>query len=93
MSHRRKTEYLNTLLTQLVVLRRRTGLPHKILLDEARGLIDQGVREINLVAQDLSMYGMDRWPDVRLPQLLRALSALEGDFWIRCLYYYPYHSH
>jgi hydroxymethylpyrimidine pyrophosphatase-like HAD family hydrolase len=35
MSHRKKTEYLNTLLPQLVALRRRTGLPHKILLDEA----------------------------------------------------------
>ena len=65
------------------------SVPLEILLDEARGLIDQGVKELNLVAQDLSMYGMDRWPDVRLPQLLRALSALEGDFWIRCLYYYP----
>ena len=35
ISHRKKTEYLNTLLPQLVALRRRTGLPHKILLDEA----------------------------------------------------------
>jgi hydroxymethylpyrimidine pyrophosphatase-like HAD family hydrolase len=35
MSHRKKTDYLNTLLPQLVSLRRRTGLPHKILLDEA----------------------------------------------------------
>lgn len=65
------------------------SVPLEILMDEARGLIDQGVREINLVAQDLSMYGMDRWSDVRLPELLRGLSALEGDFWIRCLYYYP----
>ncbi len=61
----------------------------EILLNEARMLLSQGVKELNLVAQDLSMYGMDLGKDYRLPQLLRELCALEGDFWIRCLYYYP----
>lgn len=60
-----------------------------ILLEEARRLLAQGVRELNLVAQDLSMYGMDRWKDYRLPELLRDLCALVGDFWVRCLYFYP----
>ena len=60
-----------------------------ILLQEARGLIDQGVREINLVAQDLADYGRERGKDYRLPQLLRDLCALEGDFWVRCFYLYP----
>lgn len=61
----------------------------EILLAEARDLLDRGVKEINLVAQDLSDYGRDRWKDYRLPRLLRDLCALPGDFWIRCLYYYP----
>lgn len=68
---------------------RHRSVPPEILLQEARELLDQGVREINLVAQDLSSYGLDRWKDYRLPQLLRDLNALEGDFWIRCLYHYP----
>lgn len=65
------------------------SVPHEILLEEARGLIGQGVREINLVAQDLADYGRDRWKDYRLPELLRDLCALDGDFWIRCFYLYP----
>ena len=65
------------------------SVPHEILLEEARELLAQGVREINLVAQDLSAYGLDHWQDYRLPNLLRDLAALEGDFWIRCLYHYP----
>lgn len=60
-----------------------------ILLREARELVTQGVREINLIAQDLTAYGRDVSPDYRLPALLRDLAALDGDFWIRCLYCYP----
>lgn len=61
----------------------------EILLAEAREMLARGVKEINLVAQDLSDYGRDRWRDYRLPELIRDLCALEGDFWVRCLYYYP----
>jgi len=60
-----------------------------ILLQEARNLLDQGVRELNIVAQDLADYGRDRGKDYRLPELLRDLAQLDGDFWIRCLYLYP----
>lgn len=68
------------------------SVPPEILIDEARALVAGGAREINLVAQDLSMYGLDRpeWDKSwRLPRLLRELCAIEGDFWIRCLYFYP----
>ena len=61
----------------------------EILLEEARRLLDRGVKEINLVAQDLSDYGRDRGKSYRLPELLRDICALPGDFWVRCLYYYP----
>lgn len=60
-----------------------------ILLAEARALIAQGVREINLAAQDLADYGRDQGKEYRLPELLRDLAAIEGDFWIRCFYLYP----
>jgi ribosomal protein S12 methylthiotransferase len=60
-----------------------------ILLSEARSLLRSGVRELNLVAQDITGYGADRWKDYRLPELLRELCALEGDFLIRCMYCYP----
>ena len=63
--------------------------PHDILLEEARQLIATGVREINLVAQDITGYGYDLYSDYRLPELLRDLCMLPGDFWIRCLYCYP----
>lgn len=59
------------------------------LLTEARELIASGVREINLVAQDISIYGSDLGGAYRLPDLLRDLCALDGDFWVRCLYCYP----
>lgn len=65
------------------------SVPREILLEEARGLIGVGVRELNLVAQDLSVYGHDRKDGYRLPDLLRDLCALPGDFWIRCMYCYP----
>ena len=67
-----------------------------ILLDEARALIDSGVRELNLIAQDVSAYGMDLYRKSKiqnrfygLPDLLEDLLALEGDFWVRLLYVYP----
>ncbi|MGI6496611.1 MAG: 30S ribosomal protein S12 methylthiotransferase RimO [Kiritimatiellia bacterium] len=59
------------------------------LVDEAGALLSTGVRELTLVAQDTTAYGRDRRGAPRLPDLLRALDALEGDFWIRLLYGYP----
>lgn len=60
-----------------------------ILQEEVRSLAAQGVREFNLVAQDLADYGRDLGKGYRLPELLRDLCAVDGDFWIRCLYVYP----
>lgn len=60
-----------------------------ILIEEARSLIEQGVMELVLVAQDLADYGKDLGAGYRLPNLLRDLAAIDGDFWIRCMYLYP----
>jgi len=59
------------------------------VLEEARSLVDQGVREINLIAQDLTAYGRDLSPPSSLAALLRELSKIEALRWIRLLYCYP----
>lgn len=59
------------------------------IVAEATSLVSTGVREITLVAQDTTAYGRDMRGAPRLPALLRALDAIEGDFWIRILYGHP----
>lgn len=68
---------------------RHKSVPVDVLLEEARVLLDQGVQEFVLVAQDLADYGRDWGRECRLPDLLRAICALDGDFWVRCMYVYP----
>jgi ribosomal protein S12 methylthiotransferase len=71
---------------------------------EARGLVAEGVRELNLISQDTTYFGMDRWEEKAGPRapvdstrgdslthLLRELQNIEGDFWIRLLYTHPAH--
>jgi ribosomal protein S12 methylthiotransferase len=60
-----------------------------MVLDEARELAADGVRELNLVAQDTTYYGMDLYGQVRLVDLLQQLEQVEGIDWIRLLYLYP----
>src|SRR5207244_2327369 len=59
------------------------------ILREARELAADGVRELILVAQDTTYYGMDLYGKVRLAELLRALSQGDGLEWVRVLYAYP----
>lgn len=66
-----------------------TSVPRPILLDEAKRLIDDGVKEINIVAQDITKYGLDTEKKLALPDLLKELCALDGEFWIRLFYLYP----
>ena len=56
---------------------------------EARMLADGGVRELNLIAQDLTAYGRDLAPRSSLAQLLHSLNDVDGIRWIRLLYCYP----
>ncbi len=64
--------------------------PMEAILAEARSLVADGIRELDLVAQDTTAYGKDLGPGApRLVDLLRALEALPGDFRIRILYGYP----
>ncbi len=63
--------------------------PIEQVLDEARELAADGVRELILVAQDTTYYGLDLYGRVRLAELLRELDQVEGFDWIRILYTYP----
>jgi ribosomal protein S12 methylthiotransferase len=65
--------------------------PIEEVLREARELADDGVRELILVAQDTTYYGLDLYGRVRLAELLRELDQVEGVEWIRILYAYPIH--
>jgi len=71
---------------------------------EARQLVKEGVKELNLISQDTTYFGMDTWDEKAGPRakvdsargtalttLLRELNAIEGDFWIRLLYTHPAH--
>jgi ribosomal protein S12 methylthiotransferase len=59
------------------------------VLKEARGLADQGVREIILIAQDTTAYGIDLRDGTNLEKLLKGLIQVDGIHWIRMLYSYP----
>lgn len=63
--------------------------PVEAILDEARRAISGGAKEIILVAQDITRYGVDRDGAPKLAELVRALARLPGARWIRLLYCYP----
>src|SRR5207253_6323788 len=65
--------------------------PIEEVLREARELAADGVRELIVVAQDTTYYGMDLYGRVRLAELLRELDRVDGLEWIRVLYAYPIH--
>ncbi len=63
--------------------------PIESILQEAEGLAQMGVKELNLIAQDSTQYGYDLYGEMRLPSLLRQLSEIDGIHWIRLFYCYP----
>ncbi len=68
---------------------RHRSRPLAAVVEEARGLIAAGAREINLVAQDITRWSGGRGAAGRLPSLVRDLAALPGDFRLRLLYLHP----
>jgi len=83
---------------------RHRSRPPESVLTEIRGLVSEGVREINLISQDTTYYGMDLWREKAGPRqpvdssrgptlaaLLREIQKIEGQFWVRLLYTHPAH--
>ena len=68
---------------------RHTSVPMKNLLDEVKSLTEGGVKEFNVIAQDLSSYGMDLEGRMMLPELIDRMADIEGVEWIRLHYAYP----
>lgn len=65
------------------------SFPIEQLVEEARNLAEKGVKELVLIAQDTTKYGVDLYGELSLLKLLRALHEIEGFHWIRILYMYP----
>ena len=65
--------------------------PIEEVVREAEELVGDGVRELVLVAQDTTYYGLDLYGEVRLTQLLEQLEQIDGLDWIRLMYLYPIH--
>lgn len=65
------------------------SVPMEALVAEAAGLAENGVKELILVAQETTLYGMDLYGKKMLPKLLKELCRIPGLYWIRILYCYP----
>ncbi len=65
------------------------SVPMESLVEEAARLAERGVRELILVAQETTLYGMDLYGHKALPELLHRLCGISGLYWIRILYCYP----
>ena len=63
--------------------------PIESLVDEAKRLVQRGVKEVMLIAQELTYYGLDIYKQRELPKLLHALADVQGLEWIRLHYAYP----
>ena len=65
------------------------SVPMEALIEEAKYLAENGIKELILVAQETSVYGVDLYGEKSLPKLLKELCKISGIEWIRILYCYP----
>lgn len=72
-----------------IITGRYKSRPIDEILEEVKTLVERGVKEFNVIAQDLSNYGMDIYGEMRLPQLVERMARIEGVRWIRLHYAYP----
>ena len=66
-----------------------TSRPLNDILEEIRDTLKQGIKEIILVAQDTTAYGIDLYGEFKLVELLRKIAKIKGNFWVRLMYLYP----
>ncbi len=72
-----------------IITGRHTSRPIEEILDETRSLVAEGVKEFNVIAQDLSSYGTDLYGRHALAELIDRMADIEGVEWIRLHYAYP----
>lgn len=72
-----------------IITGRYVSRPVESLVDEVKLLVDQGVKEFQLIAQDLTYYGYDLYKEFRLAELVSRISDIKGVEWIRLHYAYP----
>lgn len=68
---------------------RHTSVPIEQLVEEVKDLVSKGVKEFNVIAQDLSSYGIDLYGKMMLPELIERIAQINGVEWIRLHYAYP----
>lgn len=64
--------------------------PMEDILEEVRVLVSKGVKEVQLIAQDLSYYGLDNYKALKLPELVERIAQTPGLEWLRLHYTYPH---
>ncbi len=74
-----------------IITGRHVSRPIEEILDEVRFLVSQGVKEFQVIAQELTYYGVDLYKKQMLPELIEKISEIPGVEWIRLHYAYPAH--
>jgi len=73
-----------------IITGKHVSRPMEDILEEVRTLIAKGVKEVQLIAQDLSYYGLDNYKAFKLPELVERMAQISGVEWLRLHYTYPY---
>ena len=74
-----------------IITGKHTSRPMEEIIDEVKLLVSQGVKEFQIIAQELTYYGVDLYKSQKLPELIERIAQVPGVEWIRLHYAYPTH--
>ena len=74
-----------------IITGKHTSRPMDEIIDEVKLLVSQGVKEFQIIAQELTYYGVDLYKSQKLPELIEKIAQVPGVEWIRLHYAYPTH--
>ena len=74
-----------------IITGKHTSRPMEEIIDEVKLLVSQGVKELQIIAQELTYYGVDLYKSQKLPELIERIAQVPGVEWIRLHYAYPTH--
>ena len=74
-----------------IITGKHTSRPMEEIIDEVKLLVSQGVKEFQIIAQELTYYGVDLYKSQKLPELIERIAQVPGVKWIRLHYAYPTH--